>query len=315
MADITGKQLGTWKGVVFDSKITAGAEVGKGFRTREEALKAARDNSGAEALVQGDDGQIHVYQVDDGSSYDFTRDSIAQVKGYSVSNVSAEGSRVPGMISFVTEDDYEAVSPAVHQNPLSGQKYVFQSQNKVSAFLGRTEAEYHQALTTNTTASLSKASPPAGIKAALEPTLKILEQHDSRAADWLRQLDEGDYDLAGDGLKSTLGGTTEIYAAWTAVVRDGASLHVNQMVLGDLFWQMSDVDKASALYHEYVHAVDDPVARTFNKAAGAIGNKAEDKAYIAQWQFLKRFNITSGEMYGTVKSYLDDRKIDVNTIP
>lgn len=317
MGDVTGKRLGTWEGMIFDSKIKAGPEIGKGFPSQEAALAAARENPGAEVLIQGDDKQIHLHQIDDGSRYAFTRDNIAQVKGYSVSNVSTQQSEVKSIISFVTEDDYEAVSPAIHQNPFSGNAYVFQSDNKVSAFIGKSPTALTDAMKANTTQNISRAKPPASIKGALEPTLKLLEMYDSKAADWLRKLGDDEYALAGDGLK-TMGQTTEIYAAWTALVRDGAQLRVNDMILGDNFWSMNDIDKASALYHEYVHAVDEPVMRTVHKVYGTIeglvsesfGDKAEDKAYLAQWGFLKHFGITSGEMYETVKGYMDDRKLD-----
>lgn len=319
MDNITGKTLGTWEGLMpfglSDSKIKAKEEIGKGYNTKEEARYTARLNKGAEAIVKGEDGKYHLYAIDDGSSYAFTRDNIEQIKDYPVSNVTTKGSEVK-VVSFVTEDDYEVLSPDEHKNPYSGNHYVFNGKNKVSIFIGKDEKEMKKIFNTNTTQGMSRENPPKSVKEALEPSLKILELYDSKAADWLRNLDEGDYLLAGKNIK-VLGKKTEIYAAWTTIIREGITPHINDMVLGDRFWELSDVEKASVLYHEYIHAVDDPVIRQIQKLYGTVenlitkvyGDGAEDKAYLSQWEMMKALGVKDGYIYYEVKSYLEERKI------
>ncbi len=170
----------------------------------------------------------------------------------------------------------------------------------------------------NTTVGIKKGNRPPSVKQALEPCFKIIEAYDPKAAEWLRSRKENEYLLSGDSIKVMMR-DVEIYAAWTAIAREGAKLHVNDMILGNHFWEESDFDKATTLYHEYTHAVDNPIMRQFNKSYGAIdnlihknyGDKAEDKAYIAQWKMMKAFGRDEGLMYEEVKSYLEDRKFDL----
>jgi len=320
--DITGKKLGTWEGMmpfgITDSTIKAKEEIGKGYKTKKEALTAARNNPGAEVVVKGDDGKYHLYAIDDASRYAFTRDKIEQVKDYPVSNVTTKDSEVSNIVSFVTEDDYEVLSPAQHKNPYSGNHYVFAGKNKISAFAGKDNKEMEKIFNTNTTQGITKEKPPKDVKKALEPSLKILELYDSKAADWLRNLKKGDYLLAPYEIK-VFGGLMkqEMYAAWSSIIREGINLHINDMVLGNHFWELNDAEKASVLYHEYIHAVDDPVCRQVYKTYGAIenaitknyGDKAEDKAYLAQWKMMQSLGIKSGLMYEEVKYYMEERKI------
>ena len=183
------------------------------------------------------------------------------------------------------------------------------------------DSELQKALDANTTEGIKKGNRPESLKGTLEPTLKILEMYDPKAVEWLKGRKEHEYALAGDTIK-VLRQDIEIYAAWTAIAREGAKIHINDMVLGNHFWELPDVDKASTLYHEYTHAVDNPFSRQANKLYGTVdnlihktyGDKAEDKAYIAQWKMMKAFGRDDGLMYEEVKSYLEDRKFDLSKI-
>ncbi|MBT9547611.1 MAG: hypothetical protein IV090_19615 [Candidatus Sericytochromatia bacterium] len=125
MDSLNGQSLGTWKGRLFDSTIKAKEEVGKGFESRDEAVAAAQANQGAEAIVKDKEGQYHVYAIDDGSAYAFTKANIEQVKDYPVSKIVNNPKQMNfEMVSMVTEDNYEFVAPSVHQNRLSGDRFV-----------------------------------------------------------------------------------------------------------------------------------------------------------------------------------------------
>lgn len=119
------RTLGTWHGRLSDATITSKGEIGSGYNTREEALQSARRHQGAEAIVQSADGKFHVHAVDTHSSYAFTRDNVAQVKGYSVSNVSTANSDdefhdSQKIVGFTTEDDFEMNVPG----QLSGDRFL-----------------------------------------------------------------------------------------------------------------------------------------------------------------------------------------------
>ena len=314
MENVNGKVVGTWDSTFSDKKITVKGEVGKGFENKQDALKASRDNVGAEVVLKGDDAKFHVYSVDDNAKADFTRGNIQKNKNSLVSNITNRDIEVKNITAIVTEDNYELV-------PSTKENYNFSSTNKVSPFIGKTPAEMKKIYNTNSTEGVTRKNPPESIKKALEPSIKLIELYDSKAADWLRNLGEEDYALAGKGIKAMFQ-EHEIYAAWTPISREGAKLNLSDMVLGDHFWESSDIEKASTLYHEYTHAVDNPAVRQYNKLYGTIdnlihknyGDKAEDKAYIAQWKMLNTLGVKEGIMYDEVKYYLEDRKIDTKKI-
>lgn len=128
MDGVKGKVLADWEGIFSSKEIKAKDEVGNGFKTKEEAVKAAIAHKGSEAIVKGKDEQFHVYETD---IENFTKDKIEQTKDYPVSNIK-KSSKADAVtpISFVTEDDYEYVSPEVHQNKLSGDHFNINKTNK-----------------------------------------------------------------------------------------------------------------------------------------------------------------------------------------
>ena len=318
--EISGKTIGTWEGMLpfSDKSIKAKGEIGAGYNTKEEALAVARNNKGAEVVVKDDSGKFRIYSIETGSKSAFTRDHIEQTKDYPVTNITTKDSQCKNVVSFVTEDDYEAVAPSVHKNPYSGNSFVFMDKNKVSAFMDKSDKELQKVLNSNTTKGITLQNSPADIKGALEPTLKVLELYDSKAADWIRNLSEGDFILSKNEV-SSMGGLVkaDMIAAWTTLARHNFTPLVNTMVLADQFWDFNDLDKASILYHEYIHATDTPLVSNFKSLAGTIdnainktiGNKTEDKAYMAQWKMLETLGVKSGDVYNLVKYYLEDRKI------
>ncbi|MFN4150347.1 MAG: hypothetical protein ACK4IX_05345, partial [Candidatus Sericytochromatia bacterium] len=114
------KVIGTWDGW-SNSDITKKEEVGSGFKTKQEALIAAKNNKGAEAIIKEKDNQYHVYNIDDGSSYAFTKENIEQAKDYSVTNITTENSELQ-IESLVTEDDFEMPKPGIN----SGNSYLIE---------------------------------------------------------------------------------------------------------------------------------------------------------------------------------------------
>ncbi|PIQ28177.1 hypothetical protein COW36_04935 [bacterium (Candidatus Blackallbacteria) CG17_big_fil_post_rev_8_21_14_2_50_48_46] len=170
----------------------------------------------------------------------------------------------------------------------------------------------------NTTPQVSKANRPASIKAALEPTFKIVEAVDPEIGKALRKMDDSDFVLADDGIHD-LFAKHDIYAAWVAVAREKgtAHLHFRDMVLDDRFWKMRDAEKASVIIHEMVHSKDTPVISNFEKLFGTIYNKVkgiewgdpvEDRAYLHQNAVNQKLGITErDEIYWTVQTYLEDR--------
>lgn len=187
------------------------------------------------------------------------------------------------------------------------------------ALFGQTAAfDPIQAGKLNTTPTISKANPPASIKAALAPTLKIIAAVDPKMAQAISKLDDNDFVLAADGLTDMFA-KHDIYAAWVAVAREGgtAKLHFSDMVLDDRFWKLNDAEKASVLSHEMVHAGDLPIISHFEKLFGVIKNKidgvemgdpVEDRAYVYQQAQFEKLGIgSSSEIFWTVQTYLEDR--------
>lgn len=132
MSEIEGVKLATWDKLIFDSNITAGKTIGV-FKTKDAALGRALTHKGAEVIIQLKDG-YQLNEIDDGSKYTFTRDNLEQVKDYPVSSLTTKGAHPANIISFVTEDDYELVSPQVHKNPMAKDNYIFPSNYKLSIF-------------------------------------------------------------------------------------------------------------------------------------------------------------------------------------
>lgn len=172
----------------------------------------------------------------------------------------------------------------------------------------------------NTTKGFKKGNMPGGVKAALEPTIKIVEAVDPKIGKALRELDESDFGLAADGMHD-LFAKHDIYAAWVAVARERgtARLHFGDMILDDRFWDLRDAEKASILIHEMVHAGELPIISHFQKLGGTIWNKVkgiewgdpvEDRAYLYQYHLFDKLGITrSDEVQWTVQTYLEDRKL------
>lgn len=169
----------------------------------------------------------------------------------------------------------------------------------------------------NSTAGLTKANIKVPVKTALEPTIRLVEAVDPKIGQKLRKMDESDYALSHDGMKS-FGQKHEIYAAWVAIAREGMTLHANDMVLDNHFWESNDAEKASILIHEMTHAGELPIISHFQKLAGTIrglikkdyGDPVEDRAYLKQWNAFPKLGITERDgVYWDVKTYLEDRKL------
>lgn len=170
----------------------------------------------------------------------------------------------------------------------------------------------------NTTVQIAKAKPPASIKAALEPTFKIVEAVAPEIGKALRKMEDTDFVMADDGIHDMFA-KHDIYAAWVAIAREKGTvrLHFRKMVLDDRFWKLRDAEKASVLIHEMVHAQDTPIISNFEKLFGTIYNKVkgrewgdpvEDRAYLHQHAVNQKLGITErDEIYWTVQTYLEDR--------
>lgn len=170
----------------------------------------------------------------------------------------------------------------------------------------------------NTTPHISKANPPTSIKAALEPTIQIVEAVDPTIGKALRKMSDSDFVLADDGIHDMFA-KHDIYAAWVTVAREKGNvrLHFHDMVLDDRFWKLRDAEKASVLIHEMVHAQDTPIISHFEKLFGTIYNKfkgrecgdpVEDRAYLHQYAVNQKLGINErDEIYWTVQTYLEDR--------
>jgi hypothetical protein len=100
-----GQVVGTWDGIL-DSTLTAGARSGPGFSDKEVAIAYAKSLKGS--VIIRHQQWFLVHQLDDGSMYDFERDNIKQMSGskHVWSNITKEGSKVPGVVAFVTEDGW-----------------------------------------------------------------------------------------------------------------------------------------------------------------------------------------------------------------
>lgn len=169
----------------------------------------------------------------------------------------------------------------------------------------------------NTTKGYSKAHMPVPVKEALEPTLRIIDTVNPKLAKVVRDLDEHDILLADDGIKDMFA-KHDIYAAWTAVIREKgtANLHFGSMILDDRFWGLRDAEKASVIMHEITHSKEIPIVSHFQKLFGVIGNQikgdygdpVEDRAYLDQWNMFPKLGITDkDEIFWTVQVYLEDR--------
>ncbi|MCE1245829.1 MAG: annexin [Firmicutes bacterium] len=126
MDSVRGQQIGTWEGMtrLTNSKLTAGDQVGGRYKTMDDAVKAAYDHKGAEAILKNKEGDFSVYGIKNGSSSDLTKGNIEQVKDYPVSNVTTKGTNVKGLQAIVTEDSHVFNSPEVHGNRNSGNSFV-----------------------------------------------------------------------------------------------------------------------------------------------------------------------------------------------
>lgn len=169
----------------------------------------------------------------------------------------------------------------------------------------------------NTTTGVTKHTIKVPVKTALEPTIRLVEAVDPKIGKALRKLDESDFALSHDGMKS-FGQKHEIYAAWVAIAREGMTLHARDMVLDNHFWALNDAEKASVLIHEMTHAQEIPIISHFEKLAGTIrgliqknyGDPVEDRAYLKQWNMFPTLGITErDDIYWDVKTYLEDRKL------
>lgn len=169
----------------------------------------------------------------------------------------------------------------------------------------------------NTTQGYSKANMPVPVTVALEPTFRIIDAVHPEMGKVARNLDDGDILLADDGVKDMFS-KHDIYAAWTAVIRERgtANLHFGSMILDDRFWNLRDAEKASVIMHELTHSQETPIISHFQKLFGVIGNRikgdygdpVEDRAYLDQFKMFDKLGIDDkDEMFWGVQVYLEDR--------
>ncbi|MEZ0370446.1 MAG: hypothetical protein ACAI44_15260 [Candidatus Sericytochromatia bacterium] len=172
----------------------------------------------------------------------------------------------------------------------------------------------------NSTQGFKKGHMPVSTRQALDPTIKIVEAVAPEIGKAMRKLDDGDFELAADGMQDVFA-KHDIYAAWVAVARERgtARLHFSDMILDDRFWELRDAEKASILIHEMVHAGETPIISHFEKLFGTIYNKVkgiewgdpvEDRAYVYQYGLFDKLGITKAdEVFWAVETYLEDRKL------
>lgn len=306
---ISGKALATWENPylprIGDRDLTAGSALGD-FRTKGLALQAALDHEGAEVLVENGDG-FSLYALAGGGA-EFTRANLEQAEGYPVSNVTALEGGEPSRAVLITADDFEMLPPAVHNNPYSGDHYLFANSWRLSPLLLGSYDELRGKLEGNTTSGLSSEKLTSDrVREALGPTLQILDIYDPRAADWVRGMGRDEFILTD---------SRDLIVAYPPFYySDSLGLVVDDLVIADDFWCYNDVEKASLLYHEFIHSRQGAVAaayewwKTYLNGSDTYETAVEDEAYLAQHKMLKHFGIDSGEISRDVRFYLKQREL------
>jgi hypothetical protein len=303
--DIAGKTVATWVNPYAfgfaDRTLSAGTFLGE-FQSKNEALQVALDRQGAEVLSQDGD-HFSLYALE-GATGEFTRRHIEQTEGYPVSNVMASESGIEG-VTLITADHFELVPPSIHKNPYSGDHYRFSGPARLSSLQFLPDEEYLVRLERNTTPEISSYDLKANqVREVLRPMLEILDLYDPRAADWVRGLANDDFVLMD---------TDELIMACPKFFVGAEVMIVNDLVIADGFWSYSDIEKASFIYHEYVHSRQNLLWTTFEWwkvcVQGGIlyENAAEDEAYSGQYKMLHHFGIDSGEVARDVRFYLKTR--------